>query len=244
MTWLAGPLQHARAAQGANEQIEVIKAFLYGRLDDQPSSDYNMLLSKILPKPSTTFKARLYPLVRAIRNFGEKERVCLFPASKSSVKWAAKTPENEVIESLAIDKVSAHLFSRRGEPIYSSVDQLDGKRLAVQIGMTVLDFFETDAQYRIISSSNDLSSVKMLHAGRVDVMFGWYPDVFLIADDQKIPTPQYDPDFILYESTIHLVCKKFEGAENLIDTVNNHLTVLKENGELHTILNQHADLVQ
>tara|TARA_R110002096_G_scaffold410865_4_gene610723 strand:- start:691 stop:1104 length:414 start_codon:yes stop_codon:yes gene_type:complete len=74
------------SGQDPGETIEIIAAHLEGRLDAEPTSGYNLLLTRILPTQSHYLKYQRYPLSRAIRKFREAKRVCLFPSSISVIQ--------------------------------------------------------------------------------------------------------------------------------------------------------------
>lgn len=226
--------------QDPGEEIEVAAAYLVGRLDEDPESGYNVLIQKLLPSKSHYFKYQRYPLPRAIRKFEISERICLFPASALAVQSLTKIMANEVLESVPIDLVSSHVISAPGRKVYQSFDELRGATMAVQFGVAAREFVETAAQFEIVRTPNDLLALRMVLAHRVDVMYGWYPDTYIIAEKNYLPLPRFDPELVIFRTTTHLVCKKFSGAEELLQVVNIRINDLRKRGELQKILGKYA----
>lgn len=227
-------------AQDPGERIYMIAAELAGKLDDDPASSYNVLLKEILPDDTYYFQYRQYPANRALRDLSVKKRVCFFPASTYSI---AGITEDMLIQSDAIDFVSAHLFTAPGQTLINSHEDIRDKKVALQVALDPDYFFNVNVPYEQIRTPNDWTALKMLFAGRVDAMFGWFPDTYIITEKMGMPLPHFDPTLKTFQLTTHVVCKKFGGAEDLIAVISERIQALKKQKRLRKILGPHARIV-
>ncbi|MEX0297679.1 MAG: substrate-binding periplasmic protein [Kordiimonas sp.] len=230
------------SGQDPGETIEIIAAHLEGRLDDDPQSGYNKLLKKILPTQSHYLKYQRYPLTRALRKFAEAKRVCLFPASKTAVASIVKIETDNLYESIPIDSVSSHFISAPDKRKVERPSDLDGLKVGVQHGVSGRAFSDINPNITVITAPDDLTALKMVYANRVDVMYGWYPDSYYIAEKNNLPLPYFNPEFVIFETTTHFVCKEFGGFEDLLKILNTRIRNLKKTGELKNILGKHAQI--
>lgn len=226
-----------------NKPVDIVAAHLEGRLDEDPESGFNKLANLIFPRDGAASYQRM-PLARGLRFFTETERACMYPASALAVQSLTSTSPDKVLESAPIDLVSSHVFTPPGGRVYNTFDELEGKSMAVQHGVEASQYIRTVVDFDLVRTPNDLSALRMVMAGRVDVMYGWYPDTFIIAEKNKLPLPDFNPDLIIFETTTHLVCKKFAGVEALLSTVNGRIEALRQEGRLQEILGRHARIVE
>lgn len=230
-------------ASGQGRSIEIIGVHLEGRLDNDPQSGYNQLIKALLSPTEYKDSYQRYPFARAVRNFEKTERACFFPASQTSIDLLYPNAPIRVAETTPIDIVSAHIISAPSGPLFTSLAQLYKKTVAVQHTLAVPQF-QKGSNVKVLRTPDDLTALKALLAGRADAMFGWIPDTLIIAEKNKLPLPGFSPEFAVYETTTHLVCKKFKGHEQLIAQVNEQLKSLKKNRNLKQILGKHARVVE
>jgi len=221
----------------------VVGAHLEGRLDDDPASGYNQLIDHLLPHRPHFPNYQRYPLVRAIRTFMETPRSCLFPTSRIAAENLSGQPADAFLESEPIDKVSAHLFARAPELAPGTFNDILGKTIAVQRGAITNRVLEHFREGRIIQSPNDRAALKMLQAGRVDFTYSWNPDALIISEKNGLSLPHFNPQFVFFDTTTHLVCKKFDGANELLDIVSGRIREAKKSGKLRQMLGRFARIV-
>jgi hypothetical protein len=236
----------AVAARGDGDQqkapIMLIGAHLEGRLDDDPQSGYNRLIRRIMPIDQSLAVYQRYPLVRALRKFEQTQRSCLFPASISASVALTSLKPDELFESAMVDFVSSHILTRKGQPMINSKEDVFGRTIAVQRGVEYTALMADSDRFAVIRTPDDKTALRMLEAGRVDGMYGWFPDAFIIAENTGIQLPDFNPDYILFETTTHVVCKAGTGAEPFVDHVNMRIRALRESGELQRVLGPFARL--
>ncbi len=237
------PTPHA-TAQDPGETIEIIAAEIAGRLDATPESGYTKLFNRILPTQTHYLKYQRYPLLRALRKFEQSKRVCLVPASIATITVLSGVEVDDLQESEAIDIVSSHFLTAPNQPKISNFDMLSGKRVAVRQGVAMEHFAELGSDVEIHRPPSETSAINMLFSGRVDAIYGWIPDIRIHADLHNLLLPEYDSSFAPFQSSIHIVCKKFGGMESLMTTINMQIKALKQSGELKEILGKHANIAQ
>lgn len=231
------------SGQDPGELIKIIGAHLEGRLDENPESGYRVLMKELLPTETHYFEFNRYPLARAIRDFKENQRVCMYPSSKKAVEILTKDSTTKLLESVPIDLVTSHIISAPNRTTFATVRALDEHTIAVQQGVVITQFLKEGSTAHVTRTPNDLTALKMVLAGRVDAMYGWFPDTYIIAEKNGLSLPHFNPELILFKTTTHLVCKKFGGNELLFKIVNIRIKNLKHRGELQKILGKHARLV-
>ena len=194
---------------------------------------------------------RHFPLVRAVRSFEETERSCLFPASKKTVLSLTKVPVETVLESTAIDRVSAHIMVRKGTPSIGGIADLAGKTIAVQQGVSLLAKLGQKVTFKEFKTPNDKVASRMLAAGRVDGMYGWNPDAFwswvpdsyILFEKMGYGAPSLALDRPVFVSSTHFLCQKTAATEALMQDVNRAIRVMRADGRLKEILGPYARIV-
>lgn len=225
-------------------KILVIGALIEARLDDHPQTPYRVLLEKILPADRSTIEYRRLPLHRTVREFGDQPRACILPTSIDILSEITGIPHDHMVQSLPIDRVSSHLFTRPGTPTLPTVGALHLKSIVVRQGAVQEHFLRPGLDTKVVRTTDNLSALKMLLAGRADALYSWVPDIYDLADRYGLKLPEFDPSLTVYATNIHLTCKKVPEAIALLAGVNNRISALKASGELRKILGPHAHIVE
>lgn len=229
--------------QDPAEAFKVIGIHLEGRLDNDPRSGYNRLIEALLPQEVYQSQYQRYPFVRAIRDFRVLPNTCMFPTSRNAIEYLYRDVQFATIDSVPIDRVSAHIISAPDKPTFNTLEELKGAKIAVQHAVGVPQLQALNLDVDIWRVPHDYTALKMILAGRAVAMYGWFPDIFIIAENHGLALPHFNPDFILYQTTTHVTCKTFKGHEALIETVNERIAELKQNGQMREILGQYARII-
>lgn len=222
-----------------SEPILIVGAHLEGRLDGTETAGYDQLIKIILPTDGSTEFQRM-PLVRAIRTFAEEKHVCLFPTSVSAVESIAAIQDADFLQSAAIDLVTSHFMTSKQQPRINSFEDIRGLRIAVQRGVAAGALSKSPFKPVLVATPDDTIAFRMMQAGRVDGFYGWNPDALIIAEREGTELPNFNPDFIIFETTTHLVCKSNIGAEPVIAFVDKKIETLRSSGALRAILGPYA----
>ncbi len=234
----------ATFSQAIPEDGKILAVHLEGRLDEDAQSGYNKLAKAVVPTSVYEHMYQRYPFARAVRDFKQKKNACIFPSSKSALKLLYPNENMTVLESDTIDTVTAHFISSAVNTPLSSFEGLKEKTIAAQHAVGVPNLLAERYGVKVIRTPDDLSALRMVLAGHVDAMYGWFPDIFIIAKRNNLPQPRFDPDFVLYQTTTHFVCKQFDGHEEIIGAINRNLKRIKKNGALREILGKHARIAK
>ncbi|NVJ97456.1 MAG: transporter substrate-binding domain-containing protein [Alphaproteobacteria bacterium] len=237
--WLPAVLADDEAGQAP---IAIIGAHLEGRLDNDPASGYNRLVKYLLPIDQSVAVFQRYPLVRALRQFEDTKRSCLFPASARAAQNLIGIPAEDLVESSFVDFVSSHVMVKPGGPFIADKTDIYGRTIAIQRGVEMVVLKDDYDRFDIIRTPDDQTALKMLQAGRIDGMYGWNPDALIIATKYGIELPDFNPDFILFQTTTHFVCKKGIGAERLLNLINGRIAIARRTGQLKEMLGPFARL--
>ncbi len=213
------------------------------RLVKGGTTQYNALFDT-LKKEGLNFELKISPVRRTLREFKpETNTSCIFPVSTDVlIRTDPDFKNSNLITSDAVDIVSLRVFTRTGAKVISDLQQLHGKKIAIWSGLNP-DTLLSGIDAHIETTHSELNRVKMLDAKRIDVIFGFMPDVILAAEQLNLPFPIYDKSFaLLNNENTSLVCKKTPENENFIMQFNQTIRKLKSNGELKRILGPHAEL--
>ncbi|MEX0299613.1 MAG: substrate-binding periplasmic protein [Kordiimonas sp.] len=240
LTSLFNPVLFASNQTDSNEPILVIAGHIESRLDDNPNSPYRRVLTKILPAEKAEY--RLYPVPRTLRDFGKETVSCIFPTSIDILHLLTDFPADQMIQSLPIDRVSSHIFTSPSAKVISATTDLKDKSIVVRQAV-VEEHIDFPGVKTIVRTVDNQSALRMLLAGRADVMYGWIPDVYDIADEHGLTPPTFDPSLTIYATNIYLTCKNNKKTQNLLSQVNSRIQALKNSGNLREILGKNARLV-
>jgi hypothetical protein len=192
---------------------------------------YNDIAYDILDHLAQEPLYRIRPFRRAKVSFFGNRKSCLYPTSLSALAAAGqiKDPEN-FVESDGLFSARTHLFVRAGETPPKSLADLFGKTVAYANGSVVRSMLEGHGA-RLISVNDEADKAEMLRSGRVDVISGMLPDAAIVFANLGGDMPAYDPDFVLYDVDVTIVCHKTPATEALIKNVNAALETLSADAE-------------
>jgi len=218
----------------------VIGLDLEYRLRQDGTGHYNQMWGRLnelgLSKPLA-----VSPLKRAFRDFSAAKQSCLFPTTIESLKGSfPQFKDANLISSKGVDYVVLRVMTKKGTPIITDMNQLNGKRVAIWNGLDP-NIYLKGVNASVETTTDEAVRLKMLYNDRVDAVLGFIPDTFLAADALGIEPPEYDDNLNFFsDHTVALVC--FDSPENrkTIQSFDKHLSTLKNNGELKTILGPHV----
>ncbi|MEH6404715.1 MAG: transporter substrate-binding domain-containing protein [Sneathiella sp.] len=183
-------------------------------------------------------------LRRSSHDFSNDRSSCVFPSAIHALRRVhkQKLAALPLFASSPIDYVSIRLYTKKTDPVISSKDQLKGKvvgHLLGSIGTTLLD--EKDVTIQLVSDKPLL--LKMLFAGRLDVVMGHHPDIPMAIERLGLDDVYYDPIITVYRTPVHIVCHKFKEVDDLLDKINFRIREVRANGMAQKILSKYAEIV-
>ena len=124
-------------------------------------------------------------------------------------------------------------------PPYTSLEELNGKLVAMLIGIPAAPLFG-NLKPEIIFVQNEVLKVKMLVRGRVDAIVGWYPDTYTVFRSLGVEPTAHDRKLVLYNLDASLVCHSTPTTIALLRGVNSIMAQLKREEEFRGIFRRHG----
>lgn len=230
-------------AQG-DAPIKISGVALEYRLRENGSDQYNKLIEKLAEK-KLDFNLVIFPLTRAVRNLTEGAD-CIFPSSLNSLgtHFAEQTKGYEFIASNPVDYISMRVFTRQGEKTIAAFNELNNKKVAIWLGFD-RNIYLQGINATVDEVASEEVRVNMLTKKRVDAIVGFTPDVFLAAQKLGVAIPEYNKSLSVFEGEgASVVCHKNAKNSQFIEQLNTQLEMLRESGELASILGPYATLVK
>ena len=223
------------------EAVSQSSVMIYGiktdfRLIDKGKAQYNELLNTLTAE-GLEFRMRIRSMRRSLRSFANNTSSCIFPANKKIINSArsGKAPQSLIV-SAPVDVLNVKVFSGSDQPVFSSITELEGKRIAYW-GKPVLNFLLNDINFLEEPTHNESVRLKMLNAGRIDAVVAPDKDVYITAKKLGIPLPGFDPKLTVWSNLgSSLVCHDTPQNRAFLDEVNGVLWQLNLDGRLESIL--------
>lgn len=184
------------------------------------------------------------PIQRALRDFVTEPEACLIPVSKRSLQ--VQIPDLDpatLIQGRPIDYISGHFVTLPGqEMITDPRKQLAGKAIASWRGINVAMVFPS-ANFTILQTESEFNAIRMLQTGRVQAIWGWIPDSYILFEQLGIGEPVIAVDKPIFSSSAHIVCKKTRRGTAFLSALDKTMDVMRSNGHMKQILGKHTRVI-
>lgn len=214
-----------------------------GRLEQDGTGHYADMVQAILAETEVDARFVIMPVLRAVRTFDQGGSICMLPAAFE--RWKEKFPaltREDIIESEPIDYVTAHIVTRDGEPVISRLEDLSGKRLAVWVGLTI-DTYLSDIDVDLIKTESEESSIRLLMSGRVDAIWNWVPDAYILYERFGYGVPNLDENEPIFGAAAHFLCRRTPATEAFLSEVNPAIRAMRADGRIKDIMGLHTRVV-
>lgn len=214
-----------------------------GRLEQDGTGHYADMVHAVLAEATVGARFVIMPVLRTVRSFAEGDSICMVPAAFE--RWKVKFPNlnrEDIIESEPIDYISAHIATRAGMPVITRLEELNGMRMAVWVALPV-DTHLTDIDVEVIRAESEESSIKLLMSGRVDAIWTWVPDAYILYERLGYGVPNIDDNQPIYGSAAHFLCRRTPTTEALMKQVDPIIRSMRADGRLKKILGRHTRVV-
>lgn len=214
-----------------------------GRLEGDGTGPYANLVRKVMKEAGYSNQLITVPVLRAMRFFETEGEVCLVPTSKLAVSSQFPTigPER-LVESRPIDYITGHLVTRAGTAPITDPSELQGKVLGAWVGVNVKVFFP-NSDFTLLKTESEASAIRMLQSGRVDVIWSWIPDVFILYDAMGLGEPVLAKDKPIFGSSAHFTCHNTPQTRDFMSKIDIVIDRMRLDGRLKKILGKHARIV-
>jgi len=157
---------------------------------------------------------------------------CAYPVSKKTIMVSMQhTDPSQMVQSLPVLVSKTYVFSRPGEPVFSSMDELKDKLLIQIRGENYNHNFKT-AQARFWNVDTEPEKVRVLLGGRGDAMLGSMPEILISFAELGVEMPPYDPDFSVLDYNNAMTCRSSAEAQSLVELFNRRIRETVEDGSL------------
>ena len=214
-------------------QTQISVYHLQGLHTQNQDGAYDQLM-QAMRKRGIANSLKFSPIVRAKHLFNTGKIDCLCPADAADWFYPFATVQSE-----PINYAKAFIFTRKQDPVISSISQLKGLAIGVRTGMNFNDGFEeikNDINFDIEEVRDIELNYKKLMAGRIDAFVAYAPDIWNTLTEEQSNTLAFDrskPFFVHPES---VVCHDTPENQVFIKQFNHELNTLKAQGELKRIL--------
>lgn len=241
---LAGVMALSETSVRAQGDRVIVAGFLKeGRLEADGTGHYADFTRAVLAESAVPSQFVAVPVKRAVRDFAAGDSICMVPAAFRV--WRFSFPgltKGDIVESKPIDYITAHIVTRQGDPVISDVRELEGMRIGVWVGAEV-DVFLKGIELTMIRAETEESSIKLLMSGRVDAIWNWNPDIYILFDRMKLGSPNLDPDAPIFGSTAHFMCRRTAATEALIRDVDRSIEAMRDDGRMRALLGPYTRIV-
>lgn len=214
-----------------------------GRLETDGTGHYAELMKELLYEAGYVDEMVTAPIKRAMRIFNLSKDICMMPVAKEVLlmRFPSLKPD-DVIEGVPIDYVTGHLVTRAGTKAITDPRAIEGQTLGAWSGLNTRSFIP-GVTFAMLGTESEISAMQMLQNGRVDVIWGWIPDTYILSEQLGIEGLVFDPDSPIIGSATHIACKRTEKTEKLLPRLDDAMDTLRADGRLKKILGKHARVV-
>ncbi len=171
------------------ETVNIVAGHYRGVLESPKSGVLAEIHQLIAAETGLPTSLEISPVRRARHTFFSGDAHGIF-----SVFNAVERPM-DVIYSVPFARLSRYLFTRHGQPVLQKLSDLKGLRLGLvqgyiynQLDMDLLAAQGTTIHWAIDQGAN----LRMLSAGRIDVLVATPYECVMLAKASQLPRPEYD----------------------------------------------------
>ncbi|NVJ97453.1 MAG: transporter substrate-binding domain-containing protein [Alphaproteobacteria bacterium] len=214
-----------------------------GRFEKDATGHYADLVRALLLETEVPTQLVTMPVKRMLKQFDDGYVQCMVPVSFPVVKMNFPHIEQaDVVESVPIDYITAHIVTRPGTPAIAGVNGLKGKRLAVWVGVP-FELFMPNPEADVLRVESEESGIRLLMSGRVDAIWSWVPDAYILFEKLGYEEPSLAIDQPIFGSTGHLLCRRDRKTEALMKDIDRSILAMRDDGRLKAIMGKHTRVV-
>jgi hypothetical protein len=195
---------------------------------------YDAIMQELEERPNLVY----LPVRRASRMFKSQAADCFFIANrKRSEKANARRAKNSprIIHSDTIHSSDKKIYSLKGQPIYTDLNQLIGKKVVLDNGAgnkTILQEVMPE-NINVVPSESVARSIEMLRAGRADAIIAYELDMQTYLElHPEEDGLQTDVDFGFQTGDSAISCWETPKTVAFLSLINDRIKSLGASGEL------------
>lgn len=227
-------------------------------LHSEKPGPHNEVLDAVLLKAAKPgYQITMVPHYRANRDFFSHQSDCLYITVSDPVLYPEGSGENimapdaplyknSIRLSQPINSIQLRAYTRQGEPVIRSYEDLEGK-VIIGVRTQLQNIHDKLKEHgAIILMIEDFTKgLQLLDKGRADAVITYSMDVQVMVDDEHtkasikdvpiLPRHSHDQSFSLLSVSEHIACWRSPEADQFLNRVNGHIQTLQETGLLEAI---------
>lgn len=236
---------HSPAAAWSNSDTEgsisVVGFKVPWLFDDEIRGPYNTVFDHMRQTYAYDIEVDFLPIRRAERRFFNGTPDCyLIGDYQEGVFEDRGLQRSDIIISDPINIVRIRLVTRPGEPVITSLEEVYGRTLVVDLaigGYDRVSRVHLKEPVAAIDSVDVRQAVNVLLQKRVDIAMVMDYDLALFMQrNPGISKPIFDPGLVIEEVKDAVVCKRNPRSIKFIQHVNEQLAILRASGDLDRLL--------
>lgn len=212
----------------SGQDVEIVMPSFANLITESGDGLYQQLFYEAADRIDLSYTVRHYPPARAWQYFPEHEDACLLAYYDVMESELGK---DSVVPAYPFGVAKTYIFSPRGQPVISSVDELEGKTIG---GLLFGDPYYGSLISKGVSidytSSQELL-IEKIRAGRVDLILGAMPDFVPLLGDLD-----YDPDYVVHIFFDQMVCHNNALGRSVAERISGALEAMKSEGVTQIIM--------
>lgn len=189
---------------------------------------YQKLMKEAAKRSGVTFNEKFTPEKRAIMLFTSKKCDCIY--SYANI-MREKFGRNNIVASFPLGVIKEYMFTKKGDPILTSTEQLKGKMIGAKLGNEIWHTELLEAGVKIEMVSKDSQNIRKLEKGNIQVFLGFLPDV-----TQYLDKLAYSPEHPLVIEYDQITCHANSDTRKFIQQLSQALKNMKNDGTTARIL--------
>ncbi len=217
----------------ADETITVVTHPIPLAVVDNRTGVMVELTNSIAEKAGIRLHITVFPPLRAIRSFLDKDFDMLFPGLDVYF-----SPDDELIKtSESITVKEDFIFNLKGEPLLKTVQELEGKKVGITLGYPYSkELLENDRIEFEAVWSDEINARKLL-AGRIDAfVVEERTGIKAFQNEGMLGKVQYDDTFILTRHRVYYAFQDTKKGRRLAQLFTQTLSDMKKDGTYQEIM--------
>lgn len=203
---------------------------IVGLVEEGGTGQYQLVIREAATRANLTFTEYFYPQKRALMMFFNQDAPCIYAYTDLAVETLGR---EQVVASFPLGVFKQYIFTKKGTPVFTSIDQLKGKSVGGVHGDDIQPWYPkftaVGIHLELVSSTEQ--NIEKLQLGRLDAMISFLPDISEYVDQLS-----FAQDRPLLVSSDRITCHNTPEGREFIDKISPALQTMKYDGTMKNIL--------
>ncbi|MCP5206202.1 MAG: transporter substrate-binding domain-containing protein [Hahellaceae bacterium] len=221
-----------QSAVHANEKLSFITFPIPSMVINSNEGKFIELTKAVAEKAGIDIAISVYPAKRAQQFFLSQQADAIFPALDSY--FPNKHPHRSQ-ELLMVKRI--YIFSKKDQPIYKSMDELEGKRIGTTLGYTYADTLKHIKDTTIDQADSDESNAQKLARGWIDAfLVEEWSGLKAFENTSTLNQVHYDVNSPISSFDVYYAFQPSLRGKRIAETFDRVLRQMKEDGSYQVIM--------